>query len=90
MNELLTHEKLFVRVVNAARLPDAHRPQDFELIVTVYHEYILVQGTGGCAVRPSGVLTGAQACSGHWGELLVASRAAAYSAPRPYPPRQGA
>lgn len=47
LNELLTLEKLFVRVVNAARSPDAHRPQDFELIVTVYHEYILVQGTGG-------------------------------------------
>src|SRR5690606_2128454 len=46
-NELLTHEKLFVRIVNVARDPAAYRPQDFELIVTVYHEYIFVKGTGG-------------------------------------------
>jgi len=46
MNELLTHEKLFVRVVNVARDPAAYQPQDFELIVTVYHEYIFVNGTG--------------------------------------------
>ena len=46
LNELSTYEELFVRVVNVARDPAAYQPQDFELIATVYHEYILVKGTG--------------------------------------------
>lgn len=44
LDELLTLQELLVRVVNVADEPENYRSQDFQLIVTVYHEYILVQG----------------------------------------------
>ena len=47
MNDLLTRENLFMRVVNVARDPADYRPLEFELKVTVYHEYIEVNGMGG-------------------------------------------
>ncbi|WP_333682923.1 hypothetical protein [Pontibaca methylaminivorans] len=47
LSELLTGEKLFERVVNAARDPAIYRPVDFQMHVTVHHEYIIVNGMGG-------------------------------------------
>lgn len=47
LTDLLTGEKLFVRVVNAAQDPADYRPVDFQLHVTVHHEYIIVNGMGG-------------------------------------------
>ncbi len=47
LTDLMTRENLFVRVVNVARDPADYRPLDFELKVTVYHEYIEVNGMDG-------------------------------------------
>lgn len=46
LNDLLLLDSLLVRVVNVADNPATYRQVDYQLIVTVYHEYVVVQGLG--------------------------------------------